>query len=61
MTTPATRIHVRHAGDVPADVLARREAAKAARKAELDARIAASDPALVALASAAVDRGRRRR
>lgn len=32
---------VRHAGDVPADVLADREAKKEARRAELDSRIAA--------------------
>lgn len=59
MTTPATRSYVRHAGDVPAETLARREAAKAERRAELEARMAENPYA--AAAKAAVERGRRRR
>lgn len=61
MSTPATRNYVRHAGDVDPDILARREAAKEARRAELDARQAAlreSDPELAAWAERTANRRR---
>lgn len=61
MTSAATRNFVQHAGDVPADVLAKREADKEARRAELDARQSAlreTNPELAAWIEKKV--GRRR-
>jgi hypothetical protein len=56
----STAAHIRNAGAHSADWLAAREARKAERIAALEARIAATDPALREAAEKAVNRSRRR-
>ena len=61
MATPGTRIAVRHSGDIDTDWLLEHERREDERREALEARIAATDPALVAMATAAVNRRGRRR
>lgn len=46
MTTAATRMYLRHAGDESTEVLSERDRKAAARQEALAARIAATDPEL---------------